>query len=970
MAIVVWRYGGSMMRTVKTVEGGLFGLALALILSLASWAQGGEDPAWGASGVLFVNCPPNRTAPVTLELTQALADEEIAAAADLRPEFVRSLYCAQALGAPGMELLTSTLSPDQAAALRAVEVDLIEQLYLPWLASMGLHAPDMLGTWVTRDDQKLFRVLHFEPGIGALGQYRRGASCPDDDRSAAGPDNVVDHISLAPQLLGGGGSIPSPVRLAEVAVHEMMHASIRAGSDNCGLESWFEEGIADAFAMQATWRHPTLRALHTDPANSRYDPQEWYGWRNYTVPLDIQSTTVFKFGRVRGDVQAQRGEEAYYTQSFWRYAMEALSHDGNESDVVARAIVSPLFGGAQRVGRAIDANNQPRAHLERFFNNELSNQTFGEYLAGFYTEYASYGGSRYVDRVLTRDGVNWITDIDEIRYTWVDVAFGCAPEKGATTSATFTNGPVARKTIDIDELPIYAARCVRVKWDKLATPRQLAIHVGVAYAANAQMPERPGALFDEVKEQYCYAGLINSNTPKNALVNSNRGRLAGTEKCLLRRQKRVGPDESGPFIAEFLTRFEIGAEAGQAIFIITNAPEELTEQQKQYSTEASRIRIAPEGIRVSILNIHGHNFAPRSDDHQHASFSIGGDDIYVDGFEGMIGDHADVDPATKQRLSGMLARNTDALAYTRFDENGFLFDYAETPDNRIIQLMAPEQGNIAFAMVEPDPELQACGFAHALTVEEEDALGVTLSAQMDVIDVQLGMQVAAANPDASRCDQLAGATVRQESLDIYLPMASTRSLRHRLTTQGDDDADDHRGPIGVNGFPIRGGYPLAHLQPYRGPSWPSLGGGGAIAAAVDRCATGPAEDAEACLDELTSGFGSSMGGSFGVDPLHDVDTPDGGGSSADDGADDGADEALPTDPATIISELEALTTPEACACTCAHRDALDTSINALSRLGEHATAPLDPDLQARLNTVARQAGACYQSCALDFVACE
>jgi hypothetical protein len=240
-------------------------------------------------------------------------------------------------------------------------------------------------------------------------------------------EDEISRIEANSKKLAATGSISKPGYFA--LGHELAHA-VQANSltSNCEKRAfWITEGMANAAGQHVTlqkWPGYFLSLSQT----------MWPGLRPYDIPLHYATSGLPE----KGSFAEALG---YQTVSFWRFLVESFGG----LKVLAHVMAEPLQKGWSD-GQMLDWLDN-RLHTE-------PNIQAGLYLVypHFVTEFASLGGSRYMEFADSR-----YTDPKAARVRWTNLAF-----KGCYQIVLTPDRPVAEIPISVNSV---AADCIKVRYE-------------------------------------------------------------------------------------------------------------------------------------------------------------------------------------------------------------------------------------------------------------------------------------------------------------------------------------------------------------------------------------------------------------------------------------------------------------------------------------------------------------------------
>jgi hypothetical protein len=272
---------------------------------------------------------------------------------------------------------------------------------------------------VVNDDGWLKYRVYMYPGFDGLAAYNQWKCGKSEDE--------ISRIEASSTQFPTTGSISKPGYFA--LGHELAHA-VQASSltSNCEKRAfWITEGMANAAGQHVTlqkWPGYFLRLSQT----------KWPGLRPYDIRLHYATP-----GRPeKGSFAEALG---YETVSFWRFLVESFGG----LKILAHIMAEPLQKGW--------SDDQLLDWLDNRLRTEPDIQA-GLYLIypHFVTEFASLGGSRYMEFADSR-----YTNPKAARVRWTNIAF-----KGCYQLVLTPDKPVAQIPITVNPV---AADCIKVRYE-------------------------------------------------------------------------------------------------------------------------------------------------------------------------------------------------------------------------------------------------------------------------------------------------------------------------------------------------------------------------------------------------------------------------------------------------------------------------------------------------------------------------
>ena len=751
--------------------------------------------------------------------------------------------------------------PAEFSTVLSIQEELVARTYVSRFEQWGLAAPEY-GEIITDGREERF-VFYAHPGLDdATAAEYGGGSC------TAPRGTTIAGVAVNPGQLG---NIDNPVvafELRSTLAHELLHGS-QATMDRCSQAEWIQEGGPEGYAMHAAWLgdidEPLLRQL------VQHDKQP-YQRRKYYLPLDLQGMDIQDLGARGGldgatpqtfkEIMSDNDYEAYATGSYFRYLLEA-----QPSGSLARA----LFYSNPK----IDNSTRDRSEYYALVKEHLGIDA-PRHLAMFFTEYASYGGGRY--KIFpARDG-NLATTAqreEEIRNSWLAGTFNCAAEPDVVIDGSRAT---AKRSVVIPNMMPLAGRCLRVAWSGVEPSVNLTVQVLVENDVQANsiwlgQAYVDGASHNKPPHPYCYQNVTGGGGSYGEPILNDRATAAPVDACVHRKPaiRNVTLDGKTYRAATFTTKFKIGAEPGEAVFIITNAAENGADSRIFDATAL----VSHDRVKAAWQKSSGTGF-------DGAAAADGPADIWK-----MAGNSTDVwfnaatqasrdvliDGADARGMVDKLAKLEGRGALTFVGGSAYMMQVADTDDGVAAVLMSLDGRHLMVGGDDIDfAPADECGLANRVDVRQRDDEGLEVAFTADVLDMpKFTMSAMAGGMD---CDKVRAAIHDRVAIDAYFPDGSLHlydsNIERTFPNGYDESVEESLTPIGVadlGGLPRRidqptflDGFlgtallsgppsPTNGAPPSGGPSAPGAPSGGAAVSATG-CTSPESATVIAALDAI------------------------------------------------------------------------------------------------------------------------
>ena len=703
----------------------------------------------------------------------------------------------------------SLKTPGKASLSSALLVNEVQfaKLYVPEFEQLGVPEPQYGEIIVNKKGNDRRWVFYAHPGLDA------DTLAEQDGGKCKSPSNTTySGVAVNPSTMFPLNDAVNSTLLRRTIAHELLHASQR-----CNQGEWLQEGVPEGYAAYVGWDKDLSEAVLKDAIKKSSDNEnEFYHTRRYYLPLDLGTGQVWKWGQRLGVMQpggklipgsnvcsggavglkCSAGAalnkdtfnyEAYMTGSYFRYMLE------NDS---TRPLAHGLLGAP--------AN---RAKYYELVKEQLRRKV-PEHLAAFYTEYASYGGGRYVH-------FNGLTKESDKRQKWLQDTFLCMSSTEITLDGTKAK---SKGSVTLEDVMSLSGRCFTVKWKDIDPATHLTVQLLTQTEKQAKALTLGHAYVDGAAQNgppypYCYQNVVGAKGGYGKARNSAkaRGRAANSavNKCLSKKSpvRKVKHNGKPYYAVTFATKFKPGKKPGEAVFIVTNAAEKYSDNE-----DFDVIALA-QHPRVKI------KWASTGNRHLDAG-GAGEPDLWT-----IVGNSSDVyfndatrttrdikiDGLDKSSMLADLAKMENKGAMTVVGGNDYMLQIVDS-DEGVVAMIASLQGmQMALGHKDMDSGLFGdCNLKSDITVNQRDESGLDISYKAEIVDMQKLMSImmsAGAEPD---CNEVRKAIYDEVDIEAFFPDGEmhlyTSNIQNNYPEGYDEAIDEALTDFGVadlGGLPLR-----------------------------------------------------------------------------------------------------------------------------------------------------------------------
>lgn len=850
----------------------------------------------------------------------------------------------------------------------------IETIYLPWMQNYGMPEP-LIYPSIKQDSAEARKwALYVGTEVKSAGLYdvKCSSSLPSEQKY---PFLAFNKKLVTQKKFGSFEEAEG----ALITSHEIVHAIMFNDERHCFAPFWVREGVADALALHIFFTKEPSEITDHDPI--LFNKNAYYGLRGYTYPLDLgpDAKSVIASKLVEGvSIEDTLEFSQYASSSFFRYMMEGTKESQIVNDF---AHVTSRSNLSNQWLKEVSYANRPIYYniiRDRFRQEEIN---LGSVLAGFYTEYGSYGFGRYKKLPIGKAGEQ------DLRRFWLDYAFGCKPKDDISFAA---GQKQAYAKIPIKKIYQMAGRCVVVKWEKLENVAPLtfkfsvdtlekakALRLGVSFVEGA-----PSAYPAGEKNTYCYAALTGGGGKNGLPVINNRMLKPYTDKCLLL-PKIFRNKKTDKYDVIFATKFMAGQEAGSAEFVLTNAPAKMASAPKKAEDRVTTFKgwvslTSVKGLKLSKEN----TIQPKTVLITNNAF-----DVYYNHAIGMVGDYRGA-PGSGQANGGSGKMQIDSgatgreLSTSSIIGDDFTVLFSEDKESNLIAVVSSVDGKY-FGFSEPDD----CYKDNGVEIIFEEEVGLAYRLKVAMLDFSKLLSIAMAEPDLEDCELKNRAKWRDVELDVFLPhggmhrVADAEAMEPLLVPERELVLSLQDQPF----LPDLGGLPIA--PPFssgangeangRGAEGDSPSGASGLPQGFGICfdengPEGEEQDRRRCLEKLLTDDLPDEEEEEGRDlpdmpDMPDTDFP----PLVDPGAQSGSVSNNPGFEA-YLAQIKALTPDSGCACTCQTKRGLEQALEGFDEELERMFS-VDPTQSMAilpvLDGAVTRVEQCYLRCETTFAAC-